>query len=262
MDQNTVINPLTFWRSVLLCITVMLVAFICALLLTLILPDLSVKTAIWANIPGFAAGIILGAKITGIPYSVLFKCNRISYQTSFATLIGSIGIVLIMAELDNYIFYYLPMPLEFIDLFETLITGSTGFFAVVLMAPLTEELFFRGVIFKGLSLNYKPFTAVCLSALLFGVIHLNPWQLIPAFCAGIFIGWVYFRTGNILLCIFIHALNNGLAYFMQVLDVQVTGLSYDIREGAQFLPLWLTVLGGLLLAAGIQMLNRETHDAV
>ena len=255
-------NTLTFPVAVLLCLVVMLVTFSCAILLTLAIPDISLGTVAWMNIPGFFAGILLGIKLTGIPASYLFRIKRFSIDMLMGTLFGSFGLILVMAEVDNYILYYLPMPLEMIDLFKTLISGSSGFFVVVIMAPVTEELFFRGMILKGLGLKYKPAMTICISAFLFGAIHFNPWQLIPAFGAGIFIGWLYLVTNNILLCIFVHALNNGLGYIMEILNINIQGLAYDIEKGVQFQPHWVTFSGAALLGIGTFMLNKSKTNVI
>ena len=83
-------------------------------------------------------------------------------------------------------------------------------FKVVIMAPVIEELIFRGVIMHGLMRNYSKFTAVFVSALMFALFHLNPWQFPATFILGIVLGILMLRTRNIYLCILGHAINNGL----------------------------------------------------
>jgi hypothetical protein len=78
------------------------------------------------------------------------------------------------------------------------------------MAPVIEELIFRGVIMHGLMRNYSKFTAVFISALLFALFHLNPWQFPATFILGLVLGILMLRTRNIYLCIIGHAINNGL----------------------------------------------------
>ena len=64
--------------------------------------------------------------------------------------------------------------------FETLVGGPLwgALLAVVIVAPLTEELLFRGVILRGLLLHYSAPKAVIASSLMFGLVHLNPWQAV------------------------------------------------------------------------------------
>jgi len=78
----------------------------------------------------------------------------------------------------------------------------------VIAAPILEEVLFRGVILNGFLKNYSPQKAIIISAAIFGGIHLNPWQSIPAFLGGILIGYMYWKTNSIIPGIILHAANN------------------------------------------------------
>lgn len=79
-------------------------------------------------------------------------------------------------------------------------------------APVLEELFFRGILLKGLLRNYRPAVAIGQSALLFGLMHMSPSQSIATALMGVVLGWLYYRTGSVRLCIGLHMLNNLLAF--------------------------------------------------
>lgn len=83
-----------------------------------------------------------------------------------------------------------------------------SFITVVLLAPLLEEFLFRGIIQEGLTQRSGPVVAILLSSLLFGFMHLNPWQFVTGFLLGIFIGWLYYLTRDLLLAIGFHLFNN------------------------------------------------------
>lgn len=108
----------------------------------------------------------------------------------------------------------LPAPPWFWELFSKIFESDFGwwgaFFRVVVIAPIIEELIFRGIILNGLRRNYSAFTAVVVSALLFSLFHLNPWQMPATFVLGLLLGWILIRTRNILLAITGHAMNNLL----------------------------------------------------
>jgi len=97
----------------------------------------------------------------------------------------------------------------FIEVFGNM--GVWSVFTAVIMAPILEELIFRGVILDGLLKKYRATGAIFLSALLFGIVHLNPWQFVGAFLLGLLFGWVYWQTKSLLLTILLHFFNNGLA---------------------------------------------------
>jgi len=76
-------------------------------------------------------------------------------------------------------------------------------------APILEEVLFRGILQKGLiNKGISPIRAIFLSSFIFGVMHANPWQFIPAVVLGLILGWVYCKTKTLLLPIFLHAFNN------------------------------------------------------
>ncbi len=109
---------------------------------------------------------------------------------------------------------YLPAPDWFWELFNKIFEGDYGwwgaFMKVAVVAPIVEELIFRGLILQGLRRNYNAFWAVFMSALLFALFHLNPWQFPATFVLGLLLGWIMLRTNNILLAIIGHSINNLL----------------------------------------------------
>lgn len=79
----------------------------------------------------------------------------------------------------------------------------------VLFAPVLEEIIFRGIIQKGLiNKGLKPKKAIIISAIVFGLVHQNPWQFVGAVLLGCVLGLVYYKTKSLLLPILLHAFNN------------------------------------------------------
>lgn len=87
------------------------------------------------------------------------------------------------------------------------------FVLTLCVAPVMEELFFRGVCERAFAYYITPFWAIVFQALIFGVMHLTFIHLIPTILLGLFNGWLTYRTGKIWPCIVLHALNNALAIF-------------------------------------------------
>ncbi len=120
---------------------------------------------------------------------------------------------------------YLPPPFWFNEMFNRIFEGDYGwvgaFMKVVVIAPVVEELIFRGLILQGFRRNYNAFVAVFMSALLFALFHLNPWQFPATFVLGLLLGWIVVRTNSIILSIIGHSINNLLVllyitYFEQI----------------------------------------------
>ncbi len=100
--------------------------------------------------------------------------------------------------------------------FDLILKDRWGYLAIGLLAPLGEEIVFRGAILKSLlsSSRLSPWGAIAISALLFALVHMNPAQLPHAFVIGLLLGWMYWRTGSILPGMAYHWVNNSAAYVL------------------------------------------------
>ena len=92
------------------------------------------------------------------------------------------------------------------------------FQALAFVTPLSEEIFFRGFIFRGLLPKMNPWMAITVSALVFSVFHLSIGVMIPIFITGFLLAWLYWRTGSLWAAIGAHAGQNALAVGLQALS--------------------------------------------
>jgi membrane protease YdiL (CAAX protease family) len=83
--------------------------------------------------------------------------------------------------------------------------------SVSVFAPLFEEWLCRGLVLRGLLQKMSPAGAICVSAIFFAVLHMNPWQAVPAFILGVLFGYVYYKTGSLKLTMLMHCVNNTFA---------------------------------------------------
>lgn len=81
------------------------------------------------------------------------------------------------------------------------------------LAPVAEELFFRGMLFGGLRARVPFLPAALISAAVFGSLHLTTGAsaVPPLILFGFLLAWVYERSGSIWPAVILHAINNGLA---------------------------------------------------
>ncbi|MBI3563338.1 MAG: CPBP family intramembrane metalloprotease [Gammaproteobacteria bacterium] len=87
-------------------------------------------------------------------------------------------------------------------------------FAVVISAPLFEEILFRGFLYAGLSRSWLGHSGTILvTAAGFALVHLQyAWpEMLVIFCFGVLLGVARWRSGSVLLPILLHALNNFTA---------------------------------------------------
>jgi uncharacterized protein len=92
----------------------------------------------------------------------------------------------------------------------------------VLVAPVCEEVFFRGFAFPGFATSMPVWAALIASALVFGVAHADLGSLAPLVVIGLVAGLMRWRTGSLWPGIAFHALNNAVAavYVLNVVHLR------------------------------------------
>ena len=124
----------------------------------------------------------------------------------------------------------IPMPEAFKEAMAQGMAESSKpaiFFSVVLLAPLAEELFFRGLVLRGYLGRYSVSKAVWASAVLFALFHLNPWQAVVALPLGLGFAWLFLRTGSLVPGILGHATANFSANYLY--PPLALSLGYDTK---------------------------------
>ena len=107
---------------------------------------------------------------------------------------------------------FLGLPDLMQDTFLGMSRNVFGIISITIMAPLVEELLFRGAI-QGYMLRkgMKPLNAILIASAIFGIVHMNPIQIPFAFAIGLIFGWLYYRTGSVVPGIIGHFINNSIA---------------------------------------------------
>lgn len=141
----------------------------------------------------------------------LSPTNFVTYLIIFPMMLG----MMFIAEfITNQIPIKGPFFGEYYAYFSRLMEQMTNdkatlILLAVIMAPLFEEIVFRGIIQKGLiNKGMKPINAILIASVVFGLVHGNPWQFVGAVLLGCVLGLVYHKTKSLLLPILLHAFNN------------------------------------------------------
>ena len=166
------------------------------------------------------------------PWSVLFW----SVIASIGALIPSVWLQELMPELPNWAE----------NEFDMLLSDRWGYLTIGLLAPLSEEIVFRGAILRALLSRLSPVKAIIISALFFMLIHMNPAQMPHAFLIGLLLGWMYWRTGSILPGIAYHWANNSIAYVLYNIYPNPDTKLSDVFQGSQQ-HIWMAVGFSLLI---------------
>ena len=109
-----------------------------------------------------------------------------------------------------------PNDLEVLEEFEKMMGGALGAISAGILAPIAEEIGFRGVLMGGLlRMRCKPWLAILLSAIVFSFFHGTYLQLLGTMVFGIITGWLFWRTRSLIPSMIIHIVNNSTAVILE-----------------------------------------------
>ena len=122
---------------------------------------------------------------------------------------------------------------------QQLFSGIAGALHACIFGPIVEEIGFRGLVLDGLlKTRCRPWVAILISAVAFGLLHGFWANFVTATLFGILAGWLYWRTGSIIPGLIIHVTNNSLT-------------AIDLSNQTNALYLIILVVGLVLLAYGV-----------
>lgn len=219
----------------------------------------------WLKVPVFLGSTLfilyLGYFFSGLSFREVFSFKWFNWLALPSMVITFAGLQYFLNEINIRFEKILPPPNWFIELFARLFDSDLGVWGgiirIVILAPVVEELIFRGVIMSGFSRIYHPVFAIFFSALLFALFHLNPWQFAATFTLGLILGWIRIRTGSVLACIAGHAIHNGLIFLTVIYYNDIK--SYSIMQTGVSKNYWIHFV---FLVSGIALVWFFTRSKV
>lgn len=97
--------------------------------------------------------------------------------------------------------------------------GLWACITAVVMAPVFEETLCRGIVLETIRRRWSNGVAVAVSALFFGIVHVEPATALAGIVVGAILGTIYVRTSSIFSAIILHAINNAFAFALICFDV-------------------------------------------
>ncbi|HSI48509.1 MAG TPA: CPBP family intramembrane glutamic endopeptidase [Ideonella sp.] len=152
----------------------------------------------------------------GIGYGALFHAGPSSAMatlgvTAAPLLLMTPGLVLGISTLDDILVRLVPLSSHDTELFKRMSdTSLSTVLTACLIAPVLEELLYRGVILRSFLAQYAAWPAIVGSAVLFGVAHLNIYQFMVGLLLGVLTGWLYERTRSVGPGLLLHIAYNSL----------------------------------------------------
>ena len=166
----------------------------------------------------FHLGSILVWILFGLYHPGIWPGRGLSWFNSFHAavrgLLFAIPVIVIVAVAWSSALEAFGMPTDPQDLIGIIRAAedpaylvALGFLAVV-VAPINEELLFRGGLFRFLKSRFPTAPAIIASSVCFALLHMNWFSFLPLFILGCFLSLVTLKTGSLKPAILMHALFN------------------------------------------------------
>jgi membrane protease YdiL (CAAX protease family) len=156
---------------------------------------------------------LVGARLSGPTVSVRLRLGRVG---GWVTLAAVVSFFSLSQSLDSC---FALAGREFggtLELLAAAVRRADGPLLGIMMLSLSvlagigEELFFRGFMQTRLQRRWGPWPAIVITAVAFGLIHLDPVHAPLACLSGLLLGWITEQTGSVLPAVAAHVVNNGL----------------------------------------------------
>ncbi len=202
---------------------------------------------------------------TTIPFTIWFIKDNKSNKTEFKPRKGDIGVVCIicilvamyMASLAGNGLLFVTGVYDAGDSYQeaTEIFTQSPFFleilAVVILAPIGEEVLFRGLIFKNLRRKYNFWICAIVTTVLFTAAHMDIYQGLAIFPISILWAYLYEKFGRIWIPIVAHMWNNLLATVMvKLLGTSTAGEDISTGVGEELTDASIMLSGFIVLLIG------------
>ncbi len=153
--------------------------------------------------------------------------------------VAALGIILAANPFSHLEFFYRtssPAPTSLEVALPTVLT-------LCLFGPLAEEMFFRGLLFRGLVQRYSPFLSMVIVALLFSAIHRLSWATtLDHILFSTVVTGVYYVTGSVLQVVLLHSISNAAWVLRRTYTVEVR----TILDGLGWWYMILPLVGAML----------------
>ncbi|KEJ01505.1 CPBP family intramembrane glutamic endopeptidase [Clostridium botulinum] len=173
-------------------------------------------------------GIIIILKVIREDYKPNFKikyAEKFNFKLLLCTIFLMLGFFFLFHSSIGMMIRKIPVSESWGKVFEEILKNPyLMFISFIIVAPIFEEILMRGIILEGFLDNYKPATAIIISSIMFGAMHLNIFQFVNATIGGLFLGVIYYKTRSLVLSIVAHMVNNAIP----ILGIQCNIISFFI----------------------------------
>lgn len=177
----------------------------------------------FANIVGFIAGAMVIKKGAGIMIKRAAEDSKLLHiKKDPAYTYGLFGILMLFTMLAGNLFMLLSGVMGASDTYQQaadkVYTGNLALALLLtgLVAPIAEEMLFRGIIYNSFKRSLPALSSALISAAFFGVYHGNSVQGIYGFVLGLLFIYAYDYYGDFKVPVLLHILHNVVSYLLTV----------------------------------------------
>lgn len=200
--------------------------------------------------------ILIASLLVKLDYKKGFKLNKFKISKLLYAFILYVGTYILANLIVNVVCNIFPTIVKDYSVFEEFLNFDNLYLSLLVTALLPavfEELLFRGVIFNSFHKKYNVITAVIVSALIFGIYHMNWIQGIFAFLLGLMLAYVYFKTNSLFVPIILHFINNAIAVLVNHFEF----LNFDVPT--PYL-IYFIISAVVLVASGIWIFENKAKE--
>lgn len=132
-------------------------------------------------------------------------------------------------------------------------------FVTVILAPVTEEFIFRGIVLNAFK-KYGTWFAIIASSILWAAVHGNLEQSIPVFFIGIFLGILALKSGSVLPTMVIHIINNALSCALGLLSTAFPSYSFKIEKGSDIVLIAIAIVLLIIFRKEFKVSKEDKFD--
>lgn len=151
--------------------------------------------------------------LTSRDLAVDIRRGCLSYWGILPVLTGLLVLTAVLSKVISYeppiqavVEIYLKRSTESFIIFFTLFVALAG--------PVIEEIFFRGFAYPAVRARFGPWAAMAGTAFVFSALHMSLAAFLPIFFLGMFLAYLYERTGSLVPSMAAHVLHNGIMVFL------------------------------------------------
>jgi membrane protease YdiL (CAAX protease family) len=211
-------------------------------------------TTIVAGVISLLLGIMFMKRDSNTHGLVRDKSQSSSPLSWIAVILAAVGFCLFgngLIEITD-IMQYFPFSQFLNSLMEDMSTEYM-FVAAVIIAPFTEEIFCRGLVFKRLRSCMGFLPSALISGAMFGVMHLNVVQGLYAVMGGVIFAYIYEKKQSLSATIVAHMAANAVSTFIELI------FPTTFEHGTNLLI--LTIVSGIICVVSILLLKKAFKDS-